>query len=1332
MTDRQRKSKVQKTDATGEFFSVGAPLHAVRAGYIRRNADQQLLDSLVGGGNAHVIAPARSGKTSLIAAVSAQLQSQGFRVAVIDLAQISDRDGGTDVGRWYYNIAYRLVRQLRLKTDLLTWWQDKSMLSNRQRLVEFYTEVVLVNIQERVVIFIDGIHCIAGQPFAEHLLASIRVAHKSRVTDPEFNRLGFVLLGECDPQSLVSLDALSPFTVSQQIQLPDFSREELGIFRTELNLPLDDAEKALDHIFDWTNGQPYLVQKLARSVAREGCAGDIEDQVDRIARQQLAGRAALQNEPHINYINREILKDRKHCEALLNLYGKMRKGVPVRYDPGSMPQRKLITLGLVVVAKDGRLAVRNRVYEAVFTARWANENLPVRLRGPAIAAAVVLAIVAVPFWYTQLLPKPYLRLLKSPDTEIVSATSAYENLRSFPGHASSADNLYRSYIVRRAQAAADPTEIARVGSYASRLPQGEEFAKRLIAGFWDRSLKMALRQEHRDVALMAALESLIVATPARRRIAYNLVGDDYPQLIGTVPRQQADRVLYDPENNLISFATGAQIRQWSMSGNSLQRRASWTISALEVTPLVRRLIVDGSGTVRNITLNVNLSHARVDDVRMKLIAPSGRAVELAIDSASLAESGMQFSNASLSDFRGEPIAGTWSLSLRDETAAVPGSLKGWSLSLNGKNHTDTIEHGIDIPDPVARESNDIWFSEGGRYAVARSMHSDSARLWDLLYAQPARTIAVPANERVLGIGVNAEYLVTARQDAVSLWRTSTGNRDTVLDIGGNNSELFLTADGRYLLVLRRGDEESVFELWSMESARALFKLTVAGSPALVSVSRAGTHLAIADYDRTVRVWELASNRQIAHISLALQPSMIALSAGGDSLGVVQGNQGLSLWSTADPHKPLLVAHGHGDWYLAFSPSGSRFIAGNNHDGYQVYRSKDGAITGPPIGTELSDGPGKLLAFSNDENYLVTAAPANIARFWRAPGMTADSPDRPASHELWRKSGDSVSAIAPGGQQLAIGDADGHVHLLLTDADAAELADAQDEVSYIGHQALVAALTFSSDGSLVASAAVDGTIRIWDTNSELPRPYRMVVSTTAVDDMQFSPSGEHLAILDGQRVWVMNTDSGETVANLDLGEPYSGFAFASDSQIYLAGESGALKSMVVDRAGRWNVRTVWQGETALHYVAVSNNKQHLIIVDDQNRASLLNVQQGRLGSAVLQLPDAVREIVFSPSETRALIRTARWVHRVGVYPSGLVWLDAIRAPKGLSGSKMVLDSGPAEDGIVDPLGGSIVLLSRDTGFAEIAELQFSPMTGPALIGRREQLIREWRVKLGLED
>jgi hypothetical protein len=251
-TDKTRGEQRSNPDATGEFFSVGVPLHAVRAGYVRRRADDQLYDAVMAGHYAHVVAPDRSGKSSLIAASAARLESNGHKVAILDLEQIGDRDGGSDSGRWYYSVAYRLLRQLRIRYDLQSWWQDKSILSNRQRLFEFYSEVILRHVSERVVVFVDEIQCIENLPYADQFLTSIRAAHNARTTDPDFSRLCFVLLGECDPVSLMQEAELSPFNVTRQILLNDFSRENLELFATELNLNHDNAKL---HLIEYISGR---------------------------------------------------------------------------------------------------------------------------------------------------------------------------------------------------------------------------------------------------------------------------------------------------------------------------------------------------------------------------------------------------------------------------------------------------------------------------------------------------------------------------------------------------------------------------------------------------------------------------------------------------------------------------------------------------------------------------------------------------------------------------------------------------------------------------------------------------------------------------------------------------------------------------------------------------------------------------------------------------------------------------------------------------------------------------------------------------------------------
>ena len=1330
-------------DTTGEYFTTATPLHAVRPGYIRRAADDALYEAVRAGKHAHVIAPNRTGKSSLIAATAARLQNNGFKIAVLDLAQIRDRDGGTDAGRWFYSIAYRLLRQLRLKIDLQDWWQDKSVLSNRQRLVEFYAEVILQHVAEPVVIFVDEIQSVADKPLAGHLLASIRAAHNARVAEPDFVRLSFVLAGECDPLSLMPDPSLSPFAISQEIHLGDFSRNDLDTFATELNLLSSDAALALDRIYYWTSGHPYLTQKLARAVAREGISGNIKEHVDRIAWHRLAGRAALHSEPHMSHIHRRIVSDRKNSEALLNLYGRMRKGIELQYDPESRHQRMLISAGLVVVDERGRLKPRNRLYKAVFTARWANENLPLHWRGPAIVLALLLAVTAMPFAYTQLLPKPYVRAMSSTELDLESVHSAYVNLASFPGHADAAERLFRNQLEVRAKQASDIREMQEIDRYARLLPDSSFFADEMLADFYDRQASRALQLERRDEALLSAIEALIVSSPARRRRAASLLGDDYPLLVATIPPQDAERVMFDRDNLIATFAGGSLMRQWSLIDETLRERPQWAVSALEVTPLVRRVVVDRAGEVERIGLTVNVAHSRLDDMRLKLIAPSGRTAELAFEKRSSASNDyVRFDPAQLAGLRGEPVRGTWTLSLRDEATGMSGHLIGWELGLNSQVVVEHFERGLDIPDPVARTSDNIWFSPDGKFAIARAAQSDSARLWNLGNAQAERTIAVPAHEQVLGLSNNADLLITTAQNSVHLWRTSDGRRHSSVDVGAAPPNVMLTGDGRNVLVQHRGDTNTQFELWSLVEGGILARLSVAGAPSLVSMDAAGAHLAVADYDRSVRIWHLPDRRLLAQIALVSDPSEISLSANGDALGVVYGGNGVAVWRTDMPDDPVVAERAAGDWRLQFSPSGEKVIAGTNRQGFQVYRSTDGALSGAPLGAGSARGPAKLLAFSHDESLVVTGSPRGETRLWKAPVTPVISdhdPEEtaPSGHRLWRRSGDAISALGPRGERIAIGDTAGHVHVLHVDASAEELAEAGDELNFLGHRSPVATITFSRDGSLVASAGAAGSVRVWDTETGLPRPYQGGGTARAVDHMEFSPSGGRLAILGGRRIWLMEVATGVALADIDLGELHSGIAFADDDRLFLGGESGTLRTLAVDRTGNWNLRNVWAGSAPLRNLEISPRKNLLVIVDATDKAQLLNLESGRIGASGLQLADAVNDLIFSPNETHVLLRTARWIHRASVSPSGLTWLDAVRIPKAMTGSQMVFEPasqspGPLRDTVAaSPFGSRVLLLTRDAGFAEVAVVDFDYESGRTVFGSREELLAEWRSKLGIE-
>ena len=103
---------------TGDFFVAAGPVQPDDLCYIERDSDAALCQSLQDQNFCYVLSQCSSGKSSLMARTIQMLRAQGQVAAVVDLTQIASRGESEEPGRWYYNIAYRIVRELRLKLDL--------------------------------------------------------------------------------------------------------------------------------------------------------------------------------------------------------------------------------------------------------------------------------------------------------------------------------------------------------------------------------------------------------------------------------------------------------------------------------------------------------------------------------------------------------------------------------------------------------------------------------------------------------------------------------------------------------------------------------------------------------------------------------------------------------------------------------------------------------------------------------------------------------------------------------------------------------------------------------------------------------------------------------------------------------------------------------------------------------------------------------------------------------------------------------------------------------------------------------------------------------------
>lgn len=372
-------------------YQVGGSLAINNPTYIERQADRELYSALLRGELCYVLTSRQMGKSSLRLRTRHRIHSggQGY-CASIDMTRIGSEN--ITPSQWYLGIAFDLLRNLRLyrRVDLPAWWTRQGNLSPVQKLGQFFEEVVLGEISdENIFIFIDEVDSVQTLSFpVDDFFALIRYCHNQRVESSAYSRLNWALFGVASPSELIADVKRTPFNIGTAIALPGFTFTEAMPLLPGLEPYCERPRRILTAILEWTDGQPFLTQKLCSLVQQSGEASPDKPMdiplgtegawVDELVRTQVIENWQIQDEPeHLRTIQRFLLHDASQTGRLLGLYQQMLlsdTGISLEkaYDPNEFSP--LILSGLVA-QRGGVLRVHNRIYGEVFNLSWAQQQL---------------------------------------------------------------------------------------------------------------------------------------------------------------------------------------------------------------------------------------------------------------------------------------------------------------------------------------------------------------------------------------------------------------------------------------------------------------------------------------------------------------------------------------------------------------------------------------------------------------------------------------------------------------------------------------------------------------------------------------------------------------------------------------------------------------------------------------------------------------------------------------------------------------------------------------------------------------------------------------------